>query len=463
MSTAIPLCEGFPGNPDLYGLGIRCGVYLQWVSTWLSISFEPQSAQETHSVNSIFVLAILIAVVQAASSSSLRPIEAIIMLQICYGYLFTVMSIFGLRIQLLGYARTARLAEAIEKFKKKIQEATQKNRHTEPNTSSVNKPFNKRLGRFLLKMFTFGTFSIPLSHISFLKDRHLSWAGVFWRSMISTFLVSCSFWFWYTGITTLALDESAKCVPVVFLFARLRLSHSTVIFYRVFTTLVAVLVYPLFWFLLAVLLRFISILVLSIYRQWFETQLELILPGSVDEVKRLMQKYSVVVVSASLGSLVVIPELGQIPPLKDALKMVAVVASSKRSMYFEGLNEQPKDRYRYLCLRPTTRYKILMRYSISCRIITVIAHVGTAMIITWFIICTELMIHWNQISGIDTINTTGQLIPFIIGVVSACRTLQRIALATIKKVGYLRNAITYAQRADFGSRCILIGLKYKLM
>jgi hypothetical protein len=449
MSAPIPLCEGFPGNPDLYGLGIRCGVYLQWVSTWLSISFEPESAQETHGVNSIFVLAILIAVVQAASSNNLRPIEAIIMLQICYGYLFTVMSIFGLRLQLLGYARTARLAEAIERFKKKVQEATQKKRHTKPNTDLVKRSFKKRILRFLLKLFTFGTLSIPLSHISFLKDRHLSWAGVFWRSTISTFLVSCSFWFWYTGITTLAPDESAKCVPVVFLFTRLRLSHSVVIFYRVSTTFVAVLVYPLFRFLLAVFLRFISILILSIYRQWFETQLELILPGSVVEVKKLMQKYSAVIVFASFGSLVVIPELAQIPPLNDALKMIAVVASSKPSTHFEGLNRQPKDHYRYLCFEFTIRYKMLMRYSISYRIITVIAHIGTAMAIAWFIICTELMIHWNQISGVDTINTTGQLIPFIIGVASACRTLQRIALATIKKVSYSETLLLALKGANF--------------
>lgn len=96
----------------------------------------------------------------------------------------------------------------------------------------------------------------------------------------------------------------------------------------------------------------------------------------------------------------------------------------------------------------------MIRYSISYRIVPVIV---------WFIICTELMIHWNHISGIDTINTTGQLIPFIIGVASACRTLQRIALATIKKVSYLKSLILALKGAKFGSRCILIGLRYKLM
>src|SRR5204863_8188 len=83
----VPTCGKFNGNPDLYGLGIRVGVYLQWFSTWLSISFEPESAQETHDVSSIFVFAIIIAIIQAAASGGIRPVEAFIMIQICFGSL----------------------------------------------------------------------------------------------------------------------------------------------------------------------------------------------------------------------------------------------------------------------------------------------------------------------------------------------------------------------------------------
>lgn len=36
------LVQGFQGNPDFYGLGIRIGVYLQWISTTMSFVYFPK-------------------------------------------------------------------------------------------------------------------------------------------------------------------------------------------------------------------------------------------------------------------------------------------------------------------------------------------------------------------------------------------------------------------------------------
>ena len=86
---------------DLYGLGIRLGVYLQWVSSWLSNSLNPIGATLNHDANSIFVLAIACALISVAVSGEVHPVEGYIMLLICYGYFLTVLTIFGLRLRLL--------------------------------------------------------------------------------------------------------------------------------------------------------------------------------------------------------------------------------------------------------------------------------------------------------------------------------------------------------------------------
>jgi len=48
--------------------------------------------------------------------------------------------------------------------------------------------------------------------------------------------------------------------------------------------------------------------------------------------------------------------------------------------------------------------------------------------IIWSILAVELTIAWNNISGVYTLNSTGQLIPFIIGIVSFIRLLQGISI-----------------------------------
>lgn len=59
MSTARPICAAFEGNFDIYGLGIRTGIYRQWFSSCLCMMLYPESAQELHAANSIFVFAIV--------------------------------------------------------------------------------------------------------------------------------------------------------------------------------------------------------------------------------------------------------------------------------------------------------------------------------------------------------------------------------------------------------------------
>jgi len=52
----------------------------------------------------------------------------------------------------------------------------------------------------------------------------------------------------------------------------------------------------------------------------------------------------------------------------------------------------------------------------------------------WFIISIELTIRCNNIQGVNDINTTGQLIPFVIGCTTTAQVAKNVVIAVIKKV-----------------------------
>ena len=108
------VCAGIAGNSDLYGLGIRVGIYLQWVSSLLTNVFLPHRASDSLDANSIFLFAIFIAIVRStATSGGLNAVEAFIMLQLCFGYLLSVLSVSGLRLTLLNDASAERFLSKI--------------------------------------------------------------------------------------------------------------------------------------------------------------------------------------------------------------------------------------------------------------------------------------------------------------------------------------------------------------
>ncbi len=57
--------------------------------------------------------------------------------------------------------------------------------------------------------------------------------------------------------------------------------------------------------------------------------------------------------------------------------------------------------------------------------------------IVWFIVSIETTIRWNNIQGVNTIESTGQLLPTILGAVSMVRVLKRLVLLALGKVSPL--------------------------
>lgn len=58
---------GFAGNQDVYGLGIRLGLYAQWLSTYLSNWLHSANVTKMRSVNTCFQLAMFTALMAMAN------------------------------------------------------------------------------------------------------------------------------------------------------------------------------------------------------------------------------------------------------------------------------------------------------------------------------------------------------------------------------------------------------------
>jgi hypothetical protein len=81
------LCgQGFLGNNDLYGLGIRCGVYIQWLSSILANNFLSTRRQEIQRIYLVFSLAICLATtITSFSKSCTFSVEIIILYWMFWG------------------------------------------------------------------------------------------------------------------------------------------------------------------------------------------------------------------------------------------------------------------------------------------------------------------------------------------------------------------------------------------
>lgn len=94
-SPSEPLIEtlcGFKGDDNMYGLGIRLGVYFQWVTTSISNNFVPEEAAMMRGVNNCFQLSTFAGLMyitlgrgSTQNSGTIYAVEAFIVLLLCTG------------------------------------------------------------------------------------------------------------------------------------------------------------------------------------------------------------------------------------------------------------------------------------------------------------------------------------------------------------------------------------------
>lgn len=75
----------FPANQDLYGIGVRVGLYCQWVATLMATEALPEEADALRSNNICFQIAIMVSMVVLTSKRSIIQPEIMIALPLCFG------------------------------------------------------------------------------------------------------------------------------------------------------------------------------------------------------------------------------------------------------------------------------------------------------------------------------------------------------------------------------------------
>ncbi|EXK26023.1 hypothetical protein FOMG_17384 [Fusarium oxysporum f. sp. melonis 26406] len=366
LTNSDSTCDFVDGNPDLYGLGIRVGIYLQWISTWLCITVDPSSAQATHEVNSIFVFAIIIATIQAAHLGTIRPIEAYIMIQFSLGFFLTSLSILGVRLQLLGPGRIAeflscccnllrriikslidqpmsRQAEARQADERQAGERQAEGRQADERQADERQADERQGAASTVKWLNRVLSQLPLTSISFLKPVTLSWSGVLWRSNIAGIVVGFNLWFWYSGINE--LYPGRTCVPTIFMFSRQSLEGPVEQFCTTMGVILAVVVYLLWLYLALISLRLFIFFLVCVFREIAFRGAEHIREGAVDKFQEALQSLNPIlkpieiVARAMPGPGVVnlmapylstdfwATPLDRIPKLSDILRLYAALMS----------------------------------------------------------------------------------------------------------------------------------------
>jgi len=97
-------CEHL-GNADLYGLGIRLGIYLQILSTILGMILMPDVLYDFQDSNAILLLAILIALIKNTPGSDIQEIDVIILLRIVWCIIISGFSLLDIEAEYHAFFR----------------------------------------------------------------------------------------------------------------------------------------------------------------------------------------------------------------------------------------------------------------------------------------------------------------------------------------------------------------------
>lgn len=89
------------GNSDLYGLGIRIGIYLQWATALIANYARAEDIATALVTNTIFLAAVCISSLKLAVQGTLQQAEYLIVIHIAMGFVLSVLTSNGLRLTLV--------------------------------------------------------------------------------------------------------------------------------------------------------------------------------------------------------------------------------------------------------------------------------------------------------------------------------------------------------------------------
>ncbi|KAE9379835.1 hypothetical protein N431DRAFT_476914 [Stipitochalara longipes BDJ] len=83
--------------PDYYGLGVRLGIYFAWIQAYIANHFLPSEIASAADTNTIFLLALLTALIKCSSINMLEQIDGLVLMHLSGGTIFGILSLWGYR------------------------------------------------------------------------------------------------------------------------------------------------------------------------------------------------------------------------------------------------------------------------------------------------------------------------------------------------------------------------------
>lgn len=84
-------CDSFSGNSNMYGLGIRLGIYFQWIASIATNRYIREQTSYLADLNATVLLALFLVTIQGVARHRLRPVEVVILLKICFGFILAAL------------------------------------------------------------------------------------------------------------------------------------------------------------------------------------------------------------------------------------------------------------------------------------------------------------------------------------------------------------------------------------
>ena len=84
-------------SADYYGLGVRVGIYLTWLTSWIANVFMPEEIAGALDANTMFLLSIMTSIFYSSATHHLAYIDGLILMHLSSGYIFGCLSFWGYR------------------------------------------------------------------------------------------------------------------------------------------------------------------------------------------------------------------------------------------------------------------------------------------------------------------------------------------------------------------------------
>jgi hypothetical protein len=366
-----------PGNADFYGLGIRLGIYLQIFSTMLCM-IDPGSSDalyDAHDSNAILLLAVFVAVVKSTPSRSIELVDVIILLRIIW------------LIIVCGFS----VAHLTQEYKR-AKEA-------------------KKMAALI---------TTP--------------SALAFRILVVGLVSIYNVWFWFHGVTY--FQHASTCRTYAFFFAKLAADGRLQGFYK-FASVVIMLMPPSWLLAYAALIVALMVLILAISMfilgVVYAVAIPVALPflgfaGGAAVYATLRQPHPMEVVRKSIKQ--ICRKLFSWKGIKHVLKMYAILPIAAYTPAMQEIADkwtkirQREDKPNKIVKRAGTLPLNPAKNKVSTGWTTYLVLLVVYYIFS--IIGIEMTIYWNHVDGSYDIGSTGQLIPFIIGILTSVKVFAHV-------------------------------------